>query len=169
MNVSVDDLRRWAASQVGNNSQKIWDYLSQICLGPTEPYWEYWCDPTNVETFAETGMGGAHFGELISRNGKRPVVLIAPEISERPCTIVGESLYEFLCLGSRVGFGLIVELPLQPAWTVQQIEKRVEAKSLKERRILKELRSQFGLTPWDEVGNRLFDLQERYLDELEMP
>jgi hypothetical protein len=143
--------------------------LKKIVLEPTESYWDYWCDPINVETFAATGMGGAHFGEFEAEDGKRPVVLVAPDFDE-PCIILGDSLFEFLCLGCEVGYGLLVELPCQMGWTVEQIESRRPCVGdPQEQRILSELRSRFRLKAWHDVGNRLFDLQHLYLDQLEMP
>jgi hypothetical protein len=143
--------------------------LSELTLAPTKPVWDYWCDPIDVETFAQTGMGGAHFGEFEASDGQRPVVMIAPAGFDRPCIILGASLHEFLCLGCEVGYGLLVEMPARPAWTTDQIQKGTPPNHAEETQLLTKLRARFSLWPWEKVGARLFELQELYLDELDMP
>lgn len=72
MNITVEDLHAWAERQVGDVKEAIWEFLSEITLGPTDAIWEYWCDPTNVDTFAQTGMEGAHYGEFDASEATGP-------------------------------------------------------------------------------------------------
>src|SRR5262249_50916448 len=69
-----------------------------------------WCTPTNCKTFASTGGNGVHFS-LLARgarfDGECPVVITNPGGGDGRSWVLGESLYEFLCLGTNRGyFGL---------------------------------------------------------------
>jgi len=166
--VSYQDVLDWAISKVGDTEEVLYDFLGEITLAPTNEVYDYWCDPDDVETFAETGMGGAHFGEFDAKDGQRPIVLISPATGDHCWTILGESFYEFLCLGCDVGYGLLIDFPSQPA----QVTRWIEEKKLphpREGAVLAQLREEFGLKPWPEIGNRLQELQDRYLGELQLP
>ena len=168
MEVTVEQLHEWAARQAGGDDKAAAELLAEITLEPTKREWNYWCDPPEVGVFAATGIDGAHFGQFVAEDGTWPVVLIAPECAENCWTIVGQSLDEFLCLGCQVGYGLLVELATQPAETVRRIEEP-EATTPRQQEILESLRQEFSLEPWKDVGRRLFELQELYLDELILP
>ena len=173
MNVAVQDLLDWALDLAGGDRDAANRLLSKLDLAPPgeQRVEDYWCSPVNVSTFACTGMAGAHFGFIDTDDEIQPIVLVAPDSGERPCTIVGESLHEFLCLGCQNGFGLMVELPHRPAKIVERLEGPPKAGPLYDERneLLRSLRERFELKPWPSIGQRLFELQQLYLEGLDMP
>ena len=161
----------------GGDEEAMPELLYPLPLVPTSKNWmDYHCTPINVDVFASTSMDGAHFGVLQTDTDIQPVVLVAPDASNRPCVIVGETLHEFLSLGCEHGFGWVVEVPHRPAEMVKLLEQppeplneaSLEVDWIRER-LLENLRERFQLRPWTNIGERLMELQEEYLDELDMP
>jgi hypothetical protein len=67
-----------------------------------------WCSPINCATFASTGVDGTHFSFLTVDGGivaDSPVVMTTPANMGRS-VVVGDNLFDFLCLGSRCGYAL---------------------------------------------------------------
>lgn len=63
--------------------------------------------PLNSITFASIGVDGIHFGSITDGDNMAPacpIVITIPMAFDRPNYIVGESLYDFLCLGCRHGY-----------------------------------------------------------------
>lgn len=136
----------------------------------TDSWMDYDCTPVNVSAFAETGMDGGHYRFLRLGDDRHqadcPVVLTQPDCPDRFHVVVGESLVDFLSLGCCYTY-FLGELPHRPA----EIVARIEAKNQSQDNASKELallRSEFNLRPWTNVGNKLWVLQERYLDELDI-
>ncbi len=166
--VSVDELSEWAKQHVGDDDDAVWEFLSRLYLGPPDDeFLGYWCTPLNVDVFSYTDLDGVHFGTFEAIDGESPVVLISPASSNRPCVIVGQSLHDFLCLGCEYGFGDLTALPYEPQEVCEKYSRHHPPHPADT--IAGSLRIHFGLTPWENVGQRLFDLQEMYLDELDMP
>ena len=70
-----------------------------------------WCTPKNCRTFASTGGNGVHFSLLLLGAGKpTPAVVTNPGSGMGLSHVVGETLYEFLCLGSLRGFFALEQL-----------------------------------------------------------
>ena len=89
-------LPRWADAGVGSVGLILYQKLENG---------GYWCSPKNASTFATTGGDGDHYSLLIKDgviNETSPVVLTWPSEGEQ--TIVGASLYDFLCFGMHGGY-----------------------------------------------------------------
>jgi hypothetical protein len=124
--------------------------------------------PKNSITFATTGGDDVHFS-LVSRRGKvsdlSPVVVTIPaaeEAAEEASFLVGNNLYEFLCLGLRAGFDPLEDLTYAWEETVQELETGPEpgefdADDLK---TLKLLKDELNLKPWEDIDGRLRELQQ---------
>lgn len=164
---SAVGLITWAQQHVGDDGDAVCRFLSDLSLGPpSNDFLDYWCTPVNVDVFAVTCMDGAHFATFESNDGEQPVVLIAPDARERPCMIVGQTFHEFLCLGCEHGFGELTALPHRPKHVADIYSSHTENDGVL---LVKSFRDAFGLQPWHNVGDRLQELQQLYLDELDMP
>lgn len=138
-----------------------------------------WCTPLNCRVFANTGSGGTHFSFLAVNNvvsDSSPVVATLP--SDLGCSVVlGEDLFEFLCLGCLRGFyGLEqINTDLNAYFNCSDFEPTerdarygFETNPVKEA-ILENLRTQLGLLPWRNVAERLSQLESQYVPLLEYP
>ena len=131
------------------------------------------CTPNNCRTFAGTRCDGIHFSLLI-QNGTitedSPVVMTFPGDPAAPTLVAGESLYDFLCLGSHQGFFALEWLifrrgdPCQPYKAGGHVQGREENFG----RILQFLVDRFDLRPWRSL-DRLAQLEKRYASLLQLP
>ncbi|QDU42110.1 hypothetical protein Mal52_05650 [Symmachiella dynata] len=152
--------------------------LSPVTKESRDGYHFYWCCPLNAIPFANTSMDGAHFSLLDTETDVQPVILVAPDAFENPYVVVGESFYEFLCLGCVHGFACVAAMAHRPSEMVKYLEGDPDRDSANETArervkqaqwLLEKLRERFQLHPWQNVGQRLFELQEEFLDAIEIP
>src|SRR5436190_1511728 len=134
-------------------------------------------------TFASTGGNGVHFS-LLARGGKMdgqsPVIMTNPGGGDGRSWIVGESLYDFLCLGANRGYFALEQLAYSPELTLRVYtdpswqpsegwhESVGFAPGEHERRVLEFLTERFGLRPWPSP-ERFDELQARFGGQLEFP
>ncbi len=165
--IEIDDLLSFEQTyreKVGDESCDEAFYRIGLTLELGSELRDCWCEPINVVTLADTHMDGAHFALMRSEDEPvlyGPVVLVAPDSSERPHVIVGDSLREFLCLGCYTGYNF-GELPHNPEVVIKSIEQATEPRH----ELLSDLCERFELAPWIGVAARLVELQDLYLDDL---
>jgi hypothetical protein len=136
-----------------------------------------WCTPVNCWTFAATGGDGVHFSLLARREviwEDAPVVMTTPAAGGGVSCVVGENLFDFLCLGSTRGYFALEQLVYEsamalraytdPAW--RSSDRFTVAQD--EQRILDFLTERFRLRPWT-CADHFYELQERYIRQLELP
>jgi hypothetical protein len=146
---------------------------------------EYPSPPNGVQ-FAYTGGDFVTFSYLDQGDtsyGNSPVILTLPPLIHGKCLtpVVGENLYEFLCLGSQIGFFYLetystrefFDLYCHPdeAWKAFEAEEQAQPKSLhmrerscaNQKKLLKRLTDEFSLRPWTDVQQRLKQLQKDYM------
>jgi hypothetical protein len=138
--------------------------------------------PVNCRTFADSGGDGVHFSFLV-RNGtvrvSSPIVLTVPGAAAN--LVVGEDLFDFLCLGARRGYSALDELAYSnsevvqaaltnPNWQPTESWHNSVGLVLNEavRHVLSLLTSEFGLHPWPSA-DRFELLQKRYAESLKVP
>lgn len=183
MSLTVEEFWDFCRELTNNPSddEALHYLLYDISLSPiTEEHRDdlhfYWCCPLNAIPFANPAMDGAHFSLLDTESDVQPVVLVSPDAFDDPYLIVGESFYEFLCLGCVHGFGNIAGmcppdfvkyLEGEPDWDSEN--ERVRESHKQAQWLLEKLRERFQLHPWQNVGQRLFELQEEFLDAIEVP
>lgn len=133
-----------------------------------------WCTPNNCCTFASTGGEGVHFSFLVQDDAittESPVVMTTPS-SQGNSLIVGETLYDFLCLGSRCGYGGLEYLgDSDGRWIARYTDPDWEPSDEHDerwRKMLSYLTERLGLFPWTDPA-RFSELQERYLPLLKLP
>lgn len=142
---------------------------------------EYWCTPSNTLAFAWTGGNGFHFSFMIRDgmvNEGSPIVLTIPA-GLTGNHIVGESLFDFLCLGFHRGYFGLEQWPSDPCIEAYQSAEwhptsdRDLAVGLAvdrhQRQLLGFLTTELGLQPWGNVRHRSTILQERYQSLLVLP
>jgi len=139
----------------------------------------YPCTPLNCWTFAPTGGDGVHFSLLAldrSVNERSPVVMTSPTVFHAPNLIVGESLFDFLCLGTHRGYFSLMGLAYggEREQTLRactdpssQLSDEPEWDAHKQR-LLALLVKRFGLRPWTDL-ERFEQVQEQYSGMLELP
>jgi hypothetical protein len=145
----------------------------------------YKSTPINTSTFASTGGDGVHYG-LLHLNGNisddSPVVMTVPMNWDNPNLIVGKNLTDFLSLGCQTGYFALEQLVYDKQETVAWLENpektweknnltdasRIEKYRLKQN-LLDFLTRKFGLKSWDNIEQRLAQLQQQYLPLLKLP
>lgn len=181
----LDELREVAA-EVRLRFQSPWGdgNLIDLGLGVSEElsYSCYdWCSPLNCATFASTGVDGTHFSLLLvdgAVQADSPIVMTTPANMGKS-VVVGENLFDFLCLGSRRGYALdhladscrsVLEslidanwYPGKPAheWLARQGDDYLG-------NMLAFLVGRLDLHPWTDVS-RFDELQQRYASLLRLP
>jgi hypothetical protein len=141
-----------------------------------------WCTPINCRTFARSG-GESHFSLLIQDGTiteNAPVVLTDFDNGGKSL-VVGETLFDFLCFGSRRGYSRLEQLayfPKQaleaytnPRWKAPAEDDplaKIFRISSHERRLLAFLKASLGLKPWTDP-RRFHQLQAKYSRLLELP
>ena len=135
--------------------------------------------PANCRTFASTGGEGVHFSFLLQDGMVRensPVIVTIPAMP--PSYVVGENLFDFLCLGSLRGFFALEELAYnqeltlkaftEPEWT--STDSRCKAMGFfldgEAKLLLRFLTDELALRPWKNAA-RFAQLQEQYSRLLE--
>lgn len=132
--------------------------------------WDYHCTPLNSVTFASTGGDGVHFGFLeVQGCASSPVVMTIP-LSDINNVIIGEGLFEFLCLGVGRGYFALEELAYNREAAAALLNGEVdEEMDSDEVRLLHLLRQEFRLEPWPEVEGRLHALEQKYAAAIQLP
>jgi hypothetical protein len=140
----------------------------------------YHCTPTNSLAFACTGGDGIHFSFLVQKGQvteKSPIVITIPPDGSN--AIVGETLFDFLCLGYHRGYFGVGTLPSE--WGLaaygsanwQPTEEWQYAIGLgvdeHQRKLLDFLIAELDLSPWRKLKQRFERLQAKYMPLLEMP
>lgn len=164
----------WGNANLMDIGLGVGDELSYSCYG--------WCSPLNCGTFASTGCDGTHFS-LLMVDGEiaadSPIVMTTPANMGRS-VIVGENLFDFLCLGSRRGYLLdslagsyykrsLDEL-IDPNWYPGKPASEWIAKQTDEYpdNMLHFLVDRLDLHPWTDA-DRFDELQEKYASLLRLP
>ena len=142
-----------------------------------------WCTPTNCRTFACTGGNGVHFSLLVRDgrvDGQCSVVITNPGGGDGRSWIVGENLFDFLCLGTNRGYFALEQLAYSPELTLRVYTDKAWQPSEDwhesvgfvpdgfQRRVLEFLSERFGLRPWP-GPERFEELQEGFGSQLELP
>ena len=128
--------------------------------------------PTNSVTFASIGVDGIHFGSVTDGPNvapKSPVVVTIPMEFDDPNYIVGESMYDFLCLGCRHGYANVANLLLNLEESLDYFtvapddwfDDRAPG-------ILDLLANELALKPWRDVRAHFHDLQSQFRSSLQV-
>jgi hypothetical protein len=127
----------------------------------------YFSTPANSLSFARPGVDGIHFSFLLLNNSdERPIVMTTPMNFDETNRIVGSSLHEFLRLGSRFGYSSLEQLTYDYDKTVVAISASFQEKQSD---FVEAMISRFDLQPWDNVDQRLKELNAQYLPQLVLP
>ena len=139
----------------------------------------YESSPKHARTFAVTGGNGVHFS-LLQVNGEitdlSPVVMTVPMNFGNENLIVGQDLEDFLSLGCQVGYSFLELLTYGDSrneaiywltdpddWFESHKGELGGGEKIGEMKILLGLiRSEIGLSPWEDVEKRLKSLNETY-------
>ena len=104
--LSFEKLKEFIQDYAERNAEQEDDLFEEIgmFIHSSLSRWDYFCTPINSMTFASTGGDGVHYGFLNLENSSlKPVVMTIP-MADSKNIIVGESLHEFMRLGSRYGY-----------------------------------------------------------------
>jgi len=134
----------------------------------------YYCTPTNTTAFAWTGGDGVHFSFVHIENKvseQSPIVMTVP-LGTAENVIVGTDLIEFLRLGCTTGYAALEELDhdrkrymtgafvdYRKRWASHHgFATTTDEEDFK---LLQFLIDEFSLTPWDNVEQRLDELEKK--------
>jgi hypothetical protein len=164
-----------------------WDYdpglggLGLILL-PRLDHFGYGCTPKNSLAFATTGGEGVHFSFLVAKSrvhDASPVICTIPEMFQNH--IVGDNLFDFLCLGYHRGYFALEQLAYKPKKTLKVFGSGFWKPRSKldwldgfgvnqhQHEVLDFLIQRLGLKPWKGIERRFNRLQKKYLPLLEVP
>lgn len=133
----------------------------------------YNCTPANSLTIASLGVDGIHIGcvtESQEFDSLAPIVITIPMAFESPNFIVGETLYDFLCLGCRNGYSYLANLQTHFDDTMayyQEFDEDVFDDRVPE--MLDTLSAELSLEPWADVRRHFHELQSQFMSVLRMP
>lgn len=131
----------------------------------------YFCSPENALTFARTGGDGDHYSLLIQDgviDETSPVILTWP--SEGVNTIVGASLYDFLCFGMHGGyFQILFDYNNAPDVKAHDLVFHSHVDDY-DQQVLAYMTTELGLKPWplNERGVRYQKLQSDFRSLLDV-
>lgn len=133
----------------------------------------YRSTPANSVTFASIGVDGIHFGSITDGDvidPMSPVVITIPMAFEAPNYIVGQSLYDFLCLGCRHGYSNLGNLHLNFEATIDYYQNPPnDFYDERSSDILQSMTDELSLASWPDVRGHFSDLQSRLMPMLRMP
>lgn len=140
------------------------------------------CTPLNCRPFASTGGNGVHFSFLVQDrviSEHSPVVVTIPTMGGGTF-VVGESLFDFLCLGYYRGYfaleqlgshrELTLDVFTNPNWQPTESWHGLVGYLTDEVKesLLAFLRAELGLCPWADPEH-FTRLQERYESQVQFP
>lgn len=175
MSTTVNFDRLWAianreARQINETTNEVFLPIGLRLEIPIKPV-GYYCTPLNVKTFAGTGCDGVHYSflEMSDRPlSDSPVIMTVPaNYHEQQNVVIGENLYDFLCLGCRAGYSVLEEF----SWSNGQLEplrSKSYADHLDRQQIdlLEILTQEFSLEPWSDLEDKIISLNSTYLSHL---
>lgn len=136
----------------------------------------HWCTPGNSLTFASTGADGTHFSFIAANgiaNDRCPIVMTRPMEGDEPNIVVGESLFDFLCLGCRHGYRGLETAPSEGFFALYKSLKQEgeHAAALDEYQtsVLESLTNEFSLIPWKGPKTKYQRMQREFMKTLELP
>src|SRR5215211_8456906 len=156
------------SGQLHVSPESVFDPIGLILQLPPER-WDYHCTPLNSVTFASTGGDGVHFGFLEVQGCASSLVVMTVPMSDVNNFIVGESLFEFLCLGVRRGYFALEELAYDRERAILLNREVDEEMGSDEVRLLNLIQEEFKLEPWPEVEGHLRLLEQRFAASIRIP
>lgn len=144
----------------------------------------YSSTPVNSLAFAGTGGGGVHFSFVTFDSpvdDNSPVIVTIPGAFGSENLVVGENLYDFLCLGMHRGYFALEQLGYKFEETAEVYSNPTWGPTTKhhkwvgygvddhQRALLDFLTHEFELVPWKNVEAKLATLAEKYKKLLTMP
>ena len=175
MNNMVTLKQLWAvaeqeAQRINNKPEYVFGDVG-LFLERELKHYEYDLTPLNSVAFASTGGDGVHYNFLYLNDEvsePAPIVMTVPcSWDDRANVIVGENLYEFLCLGCQFGYFSLEQLVYQPEETLTFLQYPQPVSEL-EQPLLALLTTELSLKPWQNVEARLKELNDKYLPSLKM-
>lgn len=132
----------------------------------------YRSTPANSITFAGIGVDGIHFGSVTDGDvidPMSPVVMTIPMAFEASNYIVGQTLYDFLCLGCRHGYSNLGNLHLNFEATIEYYQNPpVDFYDERSPDILQTMVDELALVSWQDVRGHFLDLKSRLMPMLKM-
>ena len=126
--------------------------------------WDYDATPVASCAFASTGVDGEHFNVMLDPEVRGVIVLTAPMAFDRPNTVVGESVDDFLGLVVAQGMAPIPNVAYRGlALGAQAI---AHAPPLPPDTLVAALRRELSIQVWPDIEGRLRELQDRYAGRL---
>jgi hypothetical protein len=132
----------------------------------------YWCSPTNVATFAQTGGDGAYYSFLVHAqriDPDSPVILTIPDNFGEPedaNLIVGDGFRNFVRFGLRRGYFAMSQLAFNREQALADYATEGDWPEDREKEILKLIADSLNLTPLAYTADEFESLQARFRHKL---
>jgi hypothetical protein len=153
------------------NGERTWPGhgLDDVGLLFWDSFASHTSTPINVVPFATTGGDGTHYSLLPLPEtcpDDWPVVMTVPFGWDRPNTVVGATLHEFLCLGCFFGYFALEQLAYdhEREETIAELGLRSDPEDAwpRKKHLLAQMRAKFELAPWNSVRSRLNELDSQF-------
>jgi len=174
----VDRRRLWAlAGRIAQSrGATVGDVFGDVGLFLTDPAGPdrdagYDDSPAGSVLIASAGAEGVHFSALLpDADGAAPIVMTAPLVFDRPNTVVGADLREFLALGSTSCFCCLEQLlhdtGADDEWGRAAAIRRAgaprSAGASHAPALVDAIAREFAVSPWPDVAGRLAALARQY-------
>ena len=176
----------WSLSEIeaersGLQFPFVFEPIGLILIRPMRQE-QYESTPRNSMAFATTGGDGVHFsfvqlnGEVVAQS---PIVMTVPMNFGSENLIVGTDFEDFLCLGCEVGFSFLEQVTYSDSktdaiywlnhpdeWFASYNVDPADTDNIEN--LLKLLRTEFKLQPWDNIEVKLESLAAEYQPLLEL-
>ena len=163
------NLTKRLSRQLHVSPESVFEPIGLILQIPPKR-WDYFCTPLNSLTFASTGGDGVHFGCMLIDGGASGLIVMTVPMADEKNFVVGESLFEFLCLGIRRGYFYLEQLAYDRETAITMLNGEMdEEMTSDEIYLLDALRMELGLRPWPGVEGRLHELEQRYAPAIQVP
>jgi hypothetical protein len=169
----VDRRRLWElAGRVGGTAVDAFADVGLFLQDPAGPDGDAGYDdsPAGSVLIASAGVEGVHFSALLpDRHGAAPIVMTAPLVFDRPTTVVGADLREFLALGCTSCYCCLEQLAhdIDGDWgRAAAIRRAGSARpegTSHDPALVGALSREFSLRPWPDVAGRLAELDREHM------
>jgi hypothetical protein len=168
----ADRRRLWAlAARVGGTAGDAFGDVGLFLEDPAGPDRDAGYDdsPAGSVLIASAGAEGVHFSALPpDGRGAAPIVMTTPLVFDRPNTVVGADLREFLALGCTSCYCCLEQLAhdVDGDWgraaAIRRAGSARSADASHAPALVDALAREFALRPWPDVAGRLAELEREH-------
>jgi len=150
--MNIQDLHNYYESLTEEEREELVNEGAMLLWPPSEMGYD--SDPEGYVAFLTTGGDGVHYN-LPENSNDGKIIMTVPMSFDNENFILGESLYEFMCLGCDFGYFSLEQLAYNFDTTVEEISNAKPQSDA-----LLKLKKHFNLEPWKNTEARLKQLND---------